>query len=192
MNRWLHETLDIIIWGRSYWWLHQEIDEPSKIFGICHRKYNHDWYREFKKCWDWENPFPKDKTNKEITEIIRDIPDELRETFNKLLIKETEKLQEKGLVKEAFQAYITHCFFDRFWDETSKQERKYIENAFITFILNPQLLYEKAGVDINKWKIKVERNGEVWEDSPQLKTDYQNLIRYLNKQDIVKKKLFVS
>ena len=184
MDRWLHETLDIIIWGRSYWWLHKEIDKPARELGVYHRIYNHDWYQEFKKSWDWKNPFPKKELSKE---ILVAIPNGLKETFNKLVNKETRLSGEKGIVKEAFQAYITHCFFDRMWDESSFEDREHIERLCTVWILSPTLLSEKAGVDIRNWKIRVRRNGEVWEDSPRLETDYTNLVMFLIKEGVVER-----
>ena len=116
MDRWLHESLDIIIWGRSYWWLHKQTDKPAKEWGELHRKFNHDWYQQFKKSWDWENPFPKEKLDVEIPQILEVIPSGLKKTFDELVSKESRSRNEKGLVKEAFQAYVAHCYFDRLWD----------------------------------------------------------------------------
>ena len=188
MDRWLHETLDIIIWGRSYWRLHQELDKEARKLGKYHRMYDsHDWYRKFGESWDWENPFPKEELNKEIPEILKVIPSGLRQTFNKLVNREKRLSKEKGIVKEAFQAYITHCFEDRLWAESSPKEREYIKRFCVVWILSPRLLYDKAGIDINGWKIKVKRDGEVWEDSPRLETDYKNLVIFLIREGVVER-----
>jgi hypothetical protein len=188
MDRWLHEILDIIIWGRSYWWLHKEIDKEAKALGKYHRIYDsHDWYRKFKKSWDWENPFPKKELSKEIPEILKVIPTEFRQTFNKLVNREMRLSKDKGLVKEAFQAYIIHCFFDRMWAESLPEEKEYIKRFCVVWILSPRLLFDKAGVDIEKWKIKVKRDGEVWEDSPGLETNYKNLVKFLTSEGIVER-----
>ena len=185
MERWLHEIIDIVVWGRSYWWLHKEIDNKAKELGIRHRIYNHDWYWKFKKNWDWENPFPKE-LDKEIPKILEVIPSGLRKTFEALVTKETKLFGEEGTVKETFQAYITHCFMDRLWDETPPQEREYVERYYVVWILSPRLLYQ-SGTDVKNWKIEIKRDGEVWEDSPSLEKDYKNLVLFLIREGILER-----
>jgi len=179
MERWMHDSFDIICFGRSYWRLHQKIDEKAKELGIYHRIYGHAWYWKFKERWDFPNPFPIKELNKKITEILESVPEELKNIFQRLATTEVKLPSQKGLVREAFQVYICHCFWDRMWDEYSIEERQQLKKFVIAWILSPKLLYEKAGVDIMEGKVKVKKNGEEWEDSPQLKQDYANLLKII-------------
>lgn len=175
MKRWMHDSFDIICFGRSYWWLHKKIDEKAKELSIYHRIYNHNWYWKFKQKWDFENPFPIRELDKTISEILQSIPQGLKDTFERLALTEGNFLSQEQLVKEAFQVYVCHCFWDRMWDEYSTEERQWLKGFVMAWILNPKLLYEKAGVDVIEGKVKVKRNGEEWEDSSHLKQDYENL-----------------
>jgi hypothetical protein len=33
-NAWVHTVIDLIVWGRPYFWLHKEKDKPHKILGV--------------------------------------------------------------------------------------------------------------------------------------------------------------
>ena len=46
--RWIHESFDILAFGRSYWWVHKEEDKASKYLGVEHRKVKHEFYQMFK------------------------------------------------------------------------------------------------------------------------------------------------
>jgi len=179
MDRWMHDSFDIICFGRSYWWLHREIDKKAKELGIHHRIYNHDWYWEFKKRWDFEDPFPLGELDKELSQIIESVPKTLRSRFEAMLKQEISDLSQKGLVKEAFQVYVCHCFWDRMWNEYSTEERQRLKQFAAVWMLSPQLLYEKAGVDVIEGKMKIKTDGEQWEDNPSLKTDYANLVEII-------------
>lgn len=180
MKRWMHDSFDIICFGRSYWGLHKKIDEKARELGIHHRIYDHDWYWEFKKKWDFENPFPIRELDKTIPEILQSIPQGLKDTFETLTVTKGDFLPQEALVKEAFQVYVCHCFWDRMWNEYSEEERQGLEKFIMAWILSPQLLYEKASVDVVEGKIKVKKNGEEWERSPNLQLDYANLVRIIH------------
>jgi len=87
MDRWMHESLDIIAFGRSYWRLHKKIDEDPKGLGYRHRIYYHDWYWEFKKKWDFENPFP-------LRELDKAIPQDLKRIIYQLFGANEEAIKE--------------------------------------------------------------------------------------------------
>jgi len=48
--RWIHEFFDLLTFGRSYWQIHKKIDNWSKIYGVEHRKLEHEYYQMFKTC----------------------------------------------------------------------------------------------------------------------------------------------
>ena len=88
-------------------------------------------------------------------------------------------------------AQIDHDYIDKIWDDLSNFERKYCEGLLVWVILNPRILKDWAGVDILNGKIKrTDGNSEVWEDYPQLKTDYKRLHDYvkvvIEKDDILR------
>ena len=55
---WIHSIIDLIAYGRPYFYIHRFKNETSKKLGWTHRIINHEWYQKFGKEWDFENPFP--------------------------------------------------------------------------------------------------------------------------------------
>ena len=155
---WVHAVIDIIAYGRPYFDFHKEKDEPSKRHGRSHRKVRHDWYQAFGKKWTLDEPFPS--CLKDEILIIRNVDG-------------PDKAEQK-------MAYMDHDYIDRIWDGLSCSERKYREAFFIRITLNPKILKEWAGVDVLEGKIHRVINGcEVWEDCPELKSEYRRLRNYV-------------
>jgi hypothetical protein len=57
-KRWLHESLDLVIWGHSYWRIHRGKDSASEALGQRHRAVGHPWYSRYGLEWSMEDPFP--------------------------------------------------------------------------------------------------------------------------------------
>jgi hypothetical protein len=158
-SAWIHATIDLIAYGRPYFDLHKEKDEPYKTLGWNHRKIRHEWYQAFGKEWTLDEPFPayfRDQISK-----IRSIngPDEA----------------------ERQMAYIDHDYIDRIWDTLSPHERKYREGFFAWILFNPRILKEWAGLDVLDGRIQRFIDGcEVWEYCPDLKVEYEGLCKYVN------------
>ncbi len=164
-NGWVHETIDLIIYGRPYHRVHKTKDEESqRTPGRRHREVKHEWYQEFDKLWSFSDPFP----------------DLLKETTQKLKDTEGADSAEEQMVS------ITHDYIDRIWDrdELSKPERdwirKYWEGFFAWLLFNPGILKDWAGVDVLGGKIRRLIEGqEIWEDSPDIKSKYERLRHYV-------------
>lgn len=164
-NRWIHETIDIISFGRSYWELHKEKDAPYKYLGKNHRGFYHEWYQSYGIEWDFNEPFPP----------------KLKAFF-------TAVLDSKGPDNaEETQAWCSHDYWDKIWDDSSYDKRKYIAVFFKWLLLNPQILKDWAGVDVLLGKVKVvygknygyEKTTDVWETEPTLKRDYEHLRNFV-------------
>lgn len=157
-DAWVHAVIDLIAYGRPYFDLHKEKDEPSKRLGRSHRKVRHDWYQAFGKKWTLDEPFPSC------------LKDQILKIRN---INGPEKAEEK-------MASTDHDYTDRIWDSLSCSERKYREGFFVWITLNPKILKEWAGVDVLEGKIhRVINRYEVWESCPELKSEYRRLRRYI-------------
>lgn len=162
-NGWVHETIDLIAYGRPYHHVHKTKDaESQKRPGRRHREVNHEWYQEFGKVWSLSDPFPD--WWKETTQKVRD--EEGPESAEELMVS------------------VSHDYFDKVWDYDglSKPERdrirKYREGFFAWLLLRPSVLKEWAGVDVLEGKIQRLIEGqEVWEDAPDIKSKYEGLRR---------------
>jgi hypothetical protein len=156
---WVHATIDLIVYGRPYFSLHKKKDDPSQTLGRKHRIVRHNWYQAFGEKWTFDEPFPS-RLKKRIVEI-RDA---------------------KGPAKaEEYMAYTDHDYIDRIWDDLSAKEREYWEGFFMWVLFNPKILKEWAKVDILEGRIhRVVNNHEVWEDCPELKSEYRRLRSYVN------------
>lgn len=157
-NGWMHAVINLIVYGRPYFDLHKKKDKASQTLGWEHRKIGHKWYKVFGEKWTLEEPFPfclKDQIFK-----IRNI-----------------KSPDKA---ERLMAYVDHDYIDRIWDNLSHKEKKYWEGFFAWLIFKPKILKEWAGVDVLEGRVQRVINGrEVWEDCPQLKSEYRDLCKYV-------------
>jgi hypothetical protein len=169
-QRWVHETLDLIIWGKSYWRLHRAKDSPSQTLGPGHRISRHPWYQRFGKDWTFDDPFPQ-----------------------RLLTRTRDRQLAQGPdAAEAFQAGITHDYFDKLWDDLDRSHRLQIARALRDLIADERLLKQWAGVDVAQGLVRRTYGAEsgylfpveTWESTPSLRADYPKLIRYIRSKSL--------
>jgi hypothetical protein len=163
-NRWLHETHDLIVFGRSYWFLHKWKDAPSRTLGPRHRIKRHAWYGKCGRDWTLENPFPKD-----------------------VLWANERLLHAKGAdAAERFQANLAHDLLDRSWDRLSRDGRRACAGAFRAIVLDPPFLKIWAGIDVFESTLEVTYgNGtKTWEFNPDLRRDWLRLKSYIEPRAI--------
>jgi hypothetical protein len=161
---WVHETIDLIAYGRIYRPVHQNKDaESQRIPGLCHRQVNHEYYQKYLKDWDFNTPFPDNRKN---------LVQSLNET--------------KGPVAaEELMASDGHDYFDKLWDQFTKIKRDYSEGFFAWLLYNPQVLECWADVDVIEGRIGYTIDGQkVWEKSPETITDYKRLHRDVSRHHI--------
>jgi hypothetical protein len=156
-NGWVHATIDLIVFGRSYFDLHHEKDKACGFLGAEHRIVNHEWYQAFGRVWTFSDPFPS----------------WLKGSMQALGDAEGADKAEEQMVLNA------HEYLDRVWDGLSAPERKYWESFFIWVLFHPRILKDWAGVDVVNGRIhRVVENQEIWETCPDVKSEYQRLCRY--------------
>jgi hypothetical protein len=93
---------------------------------------------------------------------------------------------------EETQAWYSHDYWDKIWDDSSYDKRKYIAGFFKELLLNPQILKDWAEVDVLSGKVKVvydtsygyEKTIEVWETEPTLKRDYEHLRNFVESKTL--------
>lgn len=152
---WVHATVDLIAFGKTYFLKHKEKDAPWKELGRRHRSVNHQYYNLFGKLWNFQNPFPSH-------------------------VKEAVAKVEDTNVAEQIQSWNSHDYLDRLWDNWSEKERRKFEKFCMYLLRRPKKLKEWAGVDVKKNKIKRVIDGqEVWEDCPEVNTEWKILKRYV-------------
>jgi len=155
---WVHAVMDLLVFGRSYFDLHQEKDKAYETLGPGHRIVDHDWYQGFGKFWTFSDPFPD--WLKQYTQNLRDTVGEDR--------------------AEEQMASVTHEYLDRVWDGLSPMERKYQESFLIWALFHPEVLRDKFGVDVLNGKMhRVIEDQEIWEDCPYVKAEYERLRSYV-------------
>lgn len=153
---WVHATVDLVAYGKTYFHKHKEKDAPWKTLGRKHRVLNHQYYNLFGKLWNLQDPFPSHV--KEATAAVKD-PN----------------------IAEQIQSSNSHDYLDRLWDGWSEQERKKFERLCMYLVRRPKTLREWAGVDVKKGKIKRFIEGqEVWGDCPEVITEWKILKRYVH------------
>lgn len=158
-NGWIHATIDLIAYGRPYFNIHQHKDEAYKWLGKDHRKVDHEWYQAF-GIWTFNDPFP---------DFLRDMISNIREGCG-------------AQIAEERMAYWDRDYFDRIWDDISKEQREYIEEAFAWVLLHPEFLKKWAAVDVINGKIKrVIDQQEIWEECPEIIDEYYRLCCYVKK-----------
>lgn len=150
MPGWMHEILDLLVFGRSYPEIHKRKDAAWKELGIHHREEMHEWYSLYSHDWDFDNPFPKEL-----------------ETFLENVLKDFGP--ERA---ESDAVWVAHDYFDRLWDELSCEKRKECAAAFRTMILDTQFLKQWAGVDVVEGRIQRRLEGRIIGKMSQLSRHY--------------------
>ena len=158
-SAWVHAVLSIIAFGKPYFDLHQQMDSWSYELGYEHRVMGHNYYQAYGRLWNVDNPFPE-----WVWEHSR---------------KTRERYGNEEAEKEAVQ--LSHCYFDRIWDDFSREDRENFELALARFVSDLELLKDSAGVDVIEGKIQYQLdNGELsWVDDPELPNEYHRLIAYI-------------
>jgi hypothetical protein len=156
-NGWVHATVDLIAFSRSYFDLHRQKDRLGRKLGSGHRKIGHDWYWQFERSWTFSEPFP-DSVRRRIARLGQ---------------------TEGSYAAERAQASIAHDHLDRVWDGLSKEERKYWEGFFLWLLLHPDVLKCWAGVDVMNGSInRLVQGRNLWRPCPTLRDEYARLLRY--------------
>ncbi len=157
---WVHATIDLIVFGRPYFDLHQEKDMAHETLGPTHRIVDHEWYQAFGKVWTFSDPFPSWLQG--ATQGIGD--------------------SEGGYRAEEHMVLNSHEYWDRVWDGLSFLERKYWESFFIWVLFNPRNLKKWAGVNVVDGRIhRIVDGQEIWEVCPEVKSEYNRLRRYVER-----------
>lgn len=158
---WIHRTIDLVAYGRTYAHVHRRKDAASQIIpGIGHRAVGHEWYQRFGRDWDFSQPYPR---------AAREIIEKIRETCG------------PDVAEEQMSA-DSHDLIDRTWDELSKEQRRYSEGLFAWLVYEPEILERWAGVDVIRGRIKRVVDGqELWGDSPETVTEYKSLRREVSR-----------
>jgi len=157
-NGWVHATIDLIAFGCPYLHLHQEKDKPHQHLGPKHRNVNHEWYQAFGQVWTHDDPFPIWLCN----------------AIRKVGLDEGADFAEEQMVG------IAHEYYDRIWDSLTFPDRKYWESVFAWILINPSILRNWAGVDVERSLIQRTINdAEIWEYCPKTRIGYRQLYRYV-------------
>ena len=152
---WVHATMDLMAFGRSYFDLHKYKDHPWRELGYKHRQINHDWYNEFGKSWNFNEPFPIVIQMR--TDAIAD-PDDA----------------------EKYQSWVSHDYLDRIWDDLNQEQRHNFELTCKWFLDNPDKLIKIYEIDVFQGLIyRVIEGKIVVEHCPELIKEYQRLRRYV-------------
>ena len=156
-SRWVHETMDLIVFGIAYEAIHKQKDAPYKTLGSTHRSKNHEWYTLYGLEWNFQDLYPK----------------KLRSFFEKMQVKRVAAAEE-------LQVWVAHDILDKVWDELSPPMRKYWESFFIWLLFRPGILKDWAGVDVLNGRIcRVVGHHEAWEACPEIKSEYERLRKYV-------------
>ena len=157
---WVHASMDLMAFGRSYFDLHKYKDHPWKKFGYKHRQIYHDWYNEFGKSWNFNEPFPL---------IIH---------MRTNAIADPDKAEQ-------FQSWTSHDYLDRIWDTLNAERRRNFEFACKWFLENPEELNRVYEIDVFRGLIYRVINGKnVIEYCPELINEYKRLRDYVAKVKI--------
>lgn len=158
-SAWVHAVLSLITFGKPYFELNKQMDSWSQHLGHDHRMMGHDYYQAYGILWNIDNPFPE-----WVWEHSR---------------KTRERYGDEEAEQEAVR--LSHCYFDRIWDDFSREQRENLELALARFVSIPKLLKDSAGVDVIEGRIQYELDsGELsWVDEPELPSEYQRLTSYI-------------
>lgn len=154
---WVHATMDLMAFGRSYFDLHQHKDHPWRQLGPKHRQVHHDWYNQFGKNWNFNEPFP-------------------------LIIQMRTNAFADPDRAEKFQSWIAHDYLDKIWDTLDSSQRKNIERTFKWLLEHPEDLNRIYGIDVFRGLIcRVVDGKSVVERCPELIDEYKRLCSYVSK-----------
>jgi hypothetical protein len=158
---WVHQTIDLVAYGRTYAHVHWRKDAASQIIpGVRHRTVGHDWYQRFGRDWDFTEPYPQ---------VARELIERIRET------------RGPDMAEELISG-DSHDLIDRTWDGLSRQARLYWEGFFAWLIYQPEILERWAQVDVVRGRIKRVIDGQaLWEDAPETATEYKSLRREVSR-----------
>lgn len=169
-NRWFHEALDIVVWGKSYWPLHRAKDAAYSVLGPKHRAVGHAWYSRLNRDWTFAHPFPE------------------------MVLARTRQIRTaRGPdAAERYQAAVTHDYFDAVWDTFCRADRERAAECVRQLILSPSVLREWAGVDVVRGLVKRTYGPEhgllfpldTWEAEPSLPHAYQHLRAYIMNKSV--------
>lgn len=161
---WIHQTVDLIAYGRTYAHVHGKKDLASQLIpGMAHRAVGHEWYQRFGQDWSFDDPYPQ----------------AARET-----IVELGRTCGPGVAEERMSS-DSHDLIDKSWDGLSKDERLYWEGFFAWLVYHPEHLLSWADVDVLHGKIKRSVNGnEIWEAAHGIVRDYTRLLREVSRHQI--------
>ncbi len=121
---WIHETIDMIAWGRIYWSVHKRKDRFWRELGTRHRIKEHALYQE---------GLARIKGGMHVEDVLNWMFECAKEL--------TKSDWERGLspdVIEARQAEMAHDCWDLLWDDFTSAERLGIANAFRDVVLSPE------------------------------------------------------
>ncbi len=157
---WVHATMDLMAFGRSYFDLHKYKDHPWIELGYKHRRVNHNWYNEFGKSWNFDEPFPL------------------------VVHMRTNAIAGPGKA-EQFQSWTSHDYLDRIWDTLNSEQRNSFKQACKWFLENPEHLNRVYEIDVFKGLIyRVVDGKEVVENCPELIEEYNRLRAYVARVSI--------
>lgn len=158
---WVHQTVDLVAYGRTYAHVHRKKDAASQtIPGTRHRTVGHEWYQRFGRGWDFSQPYPQ---------AAREFIEKIKETCG------------PDVAEEQMSA-DSHDLIDRTWDGLPRDARLYSEGFFAWLVYNPQVLESWADVDVMRGRIKRVIDGqELWEDSLETVTEYKSLRREVSR-----------
>ena len=121
---WIHETIDMIAWGRVYWSVHRRKDRFWPELGTKHRIREHDFYQKGR------------------TLIKQGVPiEEVLNWMYQYAKERTKSEWKEGLpadVIEARQAGMAHECWDLLWDDFTSAERFDIASGLRDVILRPE------------------------------------------------------
>ncbi|MBI4297079.1 MAG: hypothetical protein HY676_00925 [Chloroflexi bacterium] len=121
---WMHETIDLIAWGRIYWSVHEAKDKPWITLGRAHRQEKHELYQEARQC---------SVSGASVSDVLAWMTEQAK--------KMTETRWKQGLPPdkiEAEQAYLAHDMLDYSWDFVPREERLGWVAAFKDVVIYPE------------------------------------------------------
>lgn len=157
---WVHATVDLLAFGRSYFDAHKKKDLPWRDLGYKHRVVNHPWYHQLGRKWNLDNPFPS------------------------YILDKTASAKDPDTA-ERFQSWISHDYLDRIWDTLDESERRDVERGFKQLLETPEKINKMAQIDVVKGLIyRVVDGKDVIEECPELIHEYNRLRAYVSKVEI--------
>jgi len=121
---WIHQTIDMIAWGRIYWSVHKDKDRYWRELGTGHRIMEHPLYQKGLACAEAGKP---------LEDVLNFMYDLARQR--------TQADWQEGLCPddiEARQAAMAHDCWDLLWDDLTPEERTGIAGAFRDVVLRPE------------------------------------------------------